>query len=131
MQELQNEYKSSIRRDAAFPMPNGRTARVDGLIEGSSGPIIAEIKLVRPQVDFSRRLRDGFIQLRSYISSAREIVHPKTSGILVLVLDGHFKEDQLERIEEAVRKSQKSDISVRILKSDDLMIKYGLASPPS
>ncbi|MBK1793979.1 hypothetical protein JHL21_05650 [Devosia sp. WQ 349] len=129
MQELQNEFQSPIRRDAAFPMAGGRMARVDGIIEGPSGPFIAEIKLIRPQGEFMRRLRDGQDQLRSYISAAREIIHPKTSGILVLVLDGRFAPEQIDRIMNAARKSEADDILIRVLKSDDLVNKYGLSSP--
>ena len=129
MQELQNEYKSSIRRDAAFPTANGRFARVDGLIEAPTGPIIVEIKLVRPKSEFKRRMREAFSQLRSLINSAREVMDRNSSGILILVLDGNFTAEQLSRLEHAAGSSQESDISVRIFMSEDLMKKYGFSSP--
>ncbi|MBY5760420.1 hypothetical protein HFO07_27835 [Rhizobium leguminosarum] len=129
MQELQNEYQSPIRRDASFPMANGRLARVDGIIERPSGPLITEIKFIRPRGEFMRRLREGSMQLRSYITIAREIIDPKTSGILVLVLDGLFGPQEIGHIMEAARNIGENDILVRVLKSQDLMNKYGLSSP--
>ena len=131
MQELQNEFQSPIRRDAAFPMAGGRMARVDGIIEGRSGPLIAEIKLVRQQANFMRRLREGREHLRSYISSAREIIHPKTSGILVLVLDGQFAPEEIDRMMMAAKGAETDDILIRVLNSQDLISKYGLSSASS
>lgn len=131
MQELQNEYKKPIRRDAVFPMKNGLSARVDGIVEGPSGPLVVEIKLIKSKGDFARRIRDASGQLCSYIATAREIMNPKTSGILAVVLDDDFQEHHIDRIKAVTSDLNKNDITVRIIKSKDLMRKYGLSSPRS
>jgi hypothetical protein len=128
MQELQNEYQSPIRRDTAFPLGNGRSALVDGIIEGPSGALIAEIKVIRSKGYPSRRIRDAVDQLRLYINAARESMNPKTSGILILVLDGLFEPAEINRIKLGAENISGDDISVRILNSKDLVRKYGLSS---
>jgi len=128
MQELQNEYKSPIRRDAAFPMANGRMARVDGMIEAPSGPLIAEIKLIRRSSELDRRIGDGIKQLRSFTATAREIMNPKASGILILVLDGQFNDEEIDRIKKVAKTFSEDEILVRVLESKILMNKYGLLS---
>lgn len=126
MQELQNEYKSPIRRDAAFPMPNGRTARVDGIIDGPSGLLIAEIKIIRSNRGFVRAITEGRNQLIELTAVARENMSPKVSGILVLVLDGSFDLKTFHRIEQEAEEKSDDYISVRILSAQNLINKYGL-----
>lgn len=129
LQDLQDEFKSPMRRDVRLSLSNGRNLIADGVVETSDGPIVVEIKYMQSRNPESS-LR-GLDTLIDAVMSLRTSSDAKVRGILALVYSGNFEYEPGRELENYKAtfggKAPPANVEIRFFSDVSLLRKYGMA----
>jgi hypothetical protein len=123
LQELQTEFNAPARRNVGFGSRGGQFI-ADGVIEAPDGTYVIEVKLVKSDRNYKRRIIEAKHQIQRYRDQMMSWPRP-VKFVIAIVVDGGTEElaDQIG--------SEFGDsewLIARVYLLDQLIIKYGL--PP-
>lgn len=137
LQDLQNEFKSPVRRDARLSGKYGASIMVDGVIETINGHVVVEVALLGLRAGSIEKALRGLDYLNKAISNLSSADISNARGILAVIypgslqLDGDKDLDQYKAVRDALSTAWNENVEVRFFSESKLMSKYGFGEDAS